>query len=156
MPKTAVGLFKNASAVDDVVPEIEAVGLPRNEIRTLGEPLNLGVNGVLSIARIDFEVDLFRELSRMGASRAEAEAYVDGVRRGGVLVFATGPDEKVDKAVEIMNRHGALESGEEAAAEPHLHTAPHSVYAGVTAVRESQVQAGRLRQSGGGATFFVW
>jgi hypothetical protein len=156
MPKTAVGLFKNPNAANDVVPEIAAAGLPRNEIRTVGEPLNLGVDGVLSIGRIDFEVDLFRELSRMGASRAEAQAYVDGVRRGGVLVFATGPDQIVDKAVEIMNRYGAVETGEEAATEPHLHSAPHSVYAGVTSVRESPVQAGRIRQSGGGAAFFVW
>lgn len=152
MPKTAVGLFKNPGDVKDVVREVEAVGLPRNEIRTLGEPLNLGLDGVLSIGRIDFEVDLFRELSRMGASRAEAEAYVNGVRRGGVLVFATGPDEKVDRAAEIMNRHGAVETEENRALEPHLHTSIHS---GGTAVHEP-VQAGRLRQSGGGAAFFVW
>lgn len=155
MPKTAVGLFKNLGDVNDVIREVQVIGLPRNEIRTLGEPLNLAVDGVMSIGRIDFEVDLFRELSRMGASRAEAEAYVDGVRRGGVLVFATGPDEKVDQAVEIMNRHGALETAEEAAVEPHLHTAPHSVYSGVTGARESSVQTGRLRQSGG-ACYFVW
>jgi hypothetical protein len=91
MPKTAVGLFKNPQAADAVLPEIAAIGLRRNEVRTLGEPLNLGADGVLSIGRIDFEVDLFRELSRMGASRAEAEAYVDGVRRGGVLCLPLAP-----------------------------------------------------------------
>ncbi len=155
MPKTAVGLFKNPGDVKDVVREIQALGFPPYEVRTLGEPLNLAVDGVMSIGRIDFEVDLFREFGRMGASRAEAEGYVDGVRRGGVLVFSTGPDEKVDQAVEIMNRHGALETGEETAVDPHLHTAPHSVYAGVTAIRESPIQAGRIRQSGG-ACYFVW
>lgn len=152
MPKTAVGLFKNPGDVKDVVREVEAIGLARTEIHTVGEPLNLGMDGVLSIGRIDFEVDLFRELSRMGASRAEAEAYVNGVRRGGVLVFATGPDEKVDRAAEIMNRRGAVETEENRALEPHLHTSIHS---GGTAVHEP-VQAGRLRQSGGGAAFFVW
>jgi len=152
MPKTAVGLFKNPGDVKDVVREVEVIGLPRHEIRTVGEPLNLGLDGVLSIGRIDFEVDLFRELSRMGASRAEAEAYVDGLRRGGVLVFATGPDQKVDRAAEIMNRHGAVETEENTALEPHLHSSVHS---GVTAVHEP-VQTGRLRQSGGGAAFFVW
>ena len=154
MPKTAVGLFKNTGEVNEVVREIQAIGLPRHEIRTVGEPLNLGVDGVLSIGRIDFEVDLFRELNRMGASRAEAEAYVDGVRRGGVLVFATGPAEKADQAAEVMNRHGASKTVENIAPEPHLHTA--SVHAGVTAGHESGVQAGRLRQAGDGAAFFVW
>lgn len=154
MPKTAVGLFRNPGDVKDVVREVESIGLARNEIRTLGEPLNLAVDGVMSIGRIDFEVDLFRELSRMGASRAEAEAYVDGVRRGGVLVFATGPDAKVDRAVEIMNRHGAVETAEDAALEPALHTS--TLRSDVT-VRESSVQAGRLRESSsGGACFFVW
>lgn len=154
MPKTAVGLFKNAAEVDEVVREIQAIGLPRNEIRTVGEPLNLGVDGVLSIGRIDFEVELFRELNRMGASRAETEAYVDGVRRGGVLVFATGSPEKADKAAEVMNRHGAGQIADNIAPEPHLHSA--TVHAGVTAGREGGVQTGRLRQSGDGAAFFVW
>jgi hypothetical protein len=70
MPKTAVGLFRNRSVVDEVVREIESVGFPRNEIRTLGEPLDLGVAGVMSVSRIDFEVDLFRELTKMGAAIA--------------------------------------------------------------------------------------
>lgn len=152
MPKTAVGLFKDKGLVNQVVGQIEAIGFPRTEVRKVGEPLDFGSTGVLSIPRIDFEVDLFRELTNMGASRATAEAYVDGVRRGGVLVFATGPDANVDQAVEIMNRNGAVETDEEAALEPHLHSATRG---GATAVRESTVQAGRTRQSGG-ACCFVW
>src|ERR1035441_5713219 len=31
------------------------------------------------------------------------------LRRGGVLVFATGLNEEVDNATQIMNRHGAIE-----------------------------------------------
>jgi hypothetical protein len=152
MPKTAVGLFKNVREVDDVVREIEASGLPRNEIRTVGEPLNLGLDGVMSIGRIDFEVDLFRELNRMGASRAEAEAYVDGVRRGGVLVFATGSAAKADSAAQVMNRHGAAKILENIAPEPHLHSAVH---VGAPSAQGS-IQTGRLRQSNDGARFFVW
>jgi hypothetical protein len=153
MPKTAVGLFKNPSAVGEVVREIEASGLPRNEIRTVGEPLNLGLDGVLSIGRIDFEVDLFRELNRMGASLAETEAYVDGVRRGGVLVFATGSAEKADRAADVMNRYGAVKIVENIAPEPHLHTPAH---VGAPTGHESSIQTGRLRQSNDGARFFVW
>ncbi len=153
MPKTAVGLFENRSVVDEVVREIESVGFPRNEVRTLGEPLDLGVPGVMSIPRIDFEVDLFRELTRMGAAKTATEAYIEGLRRGGVLVFATGSDEKVDQAAEIMNRHGAVETEEDRALEPHLHSA---VGVSATPMPGSEVQAGRLRQSGGGACLFFW
>jgi hypothetical protein len=33
MPKTTVGLFMDAGVVEDVVREIEALGIPRNEVR---------------------------------------------------------------------------------------------------------------------------
>lgn len=153
MPKTAVGLFRSRSVVDEVSREIESIGFPRYEIRTLGEPLNLGVTGVMSIPRIDFEVDLFRELTKMGAAKNAVEAYIEGLRRGGVLVFATGTDEKVDQAAEIMNHHGAVETEEDRALEPHLHSA---VGVSVASMPKSEVQAGRLRQSGGGARLFFW
>jgi hypothetical protein len=66
-------------------------------------------SGVMSTPHTDFEVDLIRELRTIGAAEADAEAYVEGVRRGGVMVFATGSDEKADAAAEIMNRHGVVE-----------------------------------------------
>ena len=83
MPKTAVGLFQHPGVVDDVVREIEALGFPRSEVRTLGEPSSFDVTGVMSFPRLDFEVDLIRELTRIGATKAEAQAYVEGLRRGG-------------------------------------------------------------------------
>ena len=92
-----------------VVREIEALGFPRKEVRTLTEPANFEVTGVMSFPRLDFEVDLARELTRIGATKAESQAYVEGLRRGGALVFATGSDEKVEAAADVMNRHGAVE-----------------------------------------------
>jgi hypothetical protein len=109
MAKTAVGLFENPSSVDDVVHELEASGFPRNDVRVLGEPREMAGSGVMSTPHTDFEVDLIRELRTIGAAEADAEAYVEGVRRGGVMVFATGSDEKADVAAEIMNRHGVVE-----------------------------------------------
>lgn len=116
MPKTAVGLFENSGPVDDVVREIEALGFPRREVRTLDEPANFEVTGVMSFPRLDFEVDLIRELTRIGATKMEAQDYAKGLRRGGALVFATGSNEKVDDAAEMMNRHGAIEVEDSSAA----------------------------------------
>jgi len=96
MPTTAVGLFEDPRIAEDVVREIEGLGFPRNEIRILDEPATFEVTGVMSFARLDFEVDLLRELTRIGATRAEAEAHIEGLRRGGALVLATGSGEKVD------------------------------------------------------------
>jgi hypothetical protein len=153
MPKTAVGLFAIPNLVDRVVREIEALGFPRKEVRTLTEPATFEVTGVMSFPRLDFEVDLSRELARIGATKAESQVYVEGLRRGGALVFATGEDEQVDAAADIMNRHGATEIEEPRGEEPQL---PGVVRASMTGIRSSPVLAGRIREPGSGAAFFVW
>ncbi len=153
MPKTAVGLFEKPAVVDDVVREIEALGFPRKEVHTVREPATFEVTGVMSFPRLDFEVELKRELTRIGATKAEAEAYVEGLRRGGALVLATGADEKVDSAAGVMNRRGAVEIEETSGPEPEL---PHVVHGSMTPTRDHPVMAGRVRQAGGGACLFVW
>jgi hypothetical protein len=153
MPKTAVGLFRNSGPVDAVVREIESLGFPRNEIRTVGEPLDLAVTGVMSIPLIDFEVELVRELTRIGATRPQINAYIDGLRHRGILVLATGGDEKVDQAARIMNDHGASETDETTGREPHF---PRTTDEGAASPPRGQVQVGRVREQSGGARFFVW
>jgi hypothetical protein len=153
MPKTAVGLFENPDPVDGVVREIEALGFPRKSVRALSEPATFEVTGVMSFARLDFEVDLIRELTRIGAAKAESQAYVEGLRRGGVLVFATGSDERVETAADIMNRHGAIEIEENSGPEPQLHGVVHE---SMTPMRTGSVQAGRVREPGDGVGLFVW
>jgi hypothetical protein len=118
MPKTVVGLFENPGVVEEVVREIEALGFPRNEVRTLDEPANFGTTGVMGFPRLEFEVDVIRELTRIGATKAEAQAYVEGLQRGGALVFATGSDEKVEAAADEMNRRGAREIEQASGPEP--------------------------------------
>ena len=107
----------------------------------------------MSFPRLDFEVDLSRELDRIGATKAESQVYVEGLRRGGALVFATGADEQVDAAADIMNRHGATGIEEPSGSEPQL---PGVVRASMTGMRSSPVLAGRIREPGSGAAFFVW
>ncbi len=107
----------------------------------------------MSFARLDFEVDLIRELTRIGATQAEARAYIEGLRRGGALVLATGSDEKVEMAADIMNRLGAVEIEETSGPEPHL---PHVVRENAIPMPDGSVMAGRIRQPEGGACLFVW
>ncbi len=153
MSKTAVGLFENPGVADQVVRELEASGFPQNDVRILRESLDMKGSGVMGIPNIDFEVSLNRELRTIGASGPEAEAYVNGVRRGGVLVFASGTDEKIAAAAEIMNRHNPIEVEELTGGEPDL-----SITTGenVTPTQTRSVQTGQVRQSGGGARVFVW
>jgi hypothetical protein len=46
MPKTAVALFKNPGVVEDLVREIEKLGIPKQEVRTLKEPGTFPVQAV--------------------------------------------------------------------------------------------------------------
>jgi len=153
MSKTAVGLFENRGLADEVVHDLEANGFPRNEIRILGESLDMAGSGVMSTPNIDFEVSLDRDLRKIGATDKEANVYVQGVRRGGVLVFATGPDEKVEAAAEIMNRHSPVEVEELTGGELDL---PSATGRNVNATHDSSVQTGKTRQAGGGARMFSW
>ena len=52
-----------------------------------------------------------------------------------------------------MNRHGAVEVEEGSGPEPYL---PSGAGDNMTPMRDSTVQGGRVRQSGGSATCFVW
>jgi hypothetical protein len=153
MPKTAVGLFEKPGIVDDVVREIEGLGFPRNEIRTLDEPANFEVTGVMSFPRFEFEGDLIRELTRIGTTQAEAQIYIEGLRRGGALVFATGSDKNVDAAADIMNRRGAVDIEEIRGPEPQ---SPGVLRESTTPIRGNVAMSRRSNQSGGSAGLFTW
>jgi hypothetical protein len=153
MAKTAVGLFENPGSVEEVVRELNASGIPQKDVRVLGEPREMAGSGVMSTPRTDFEVDLIRDLRAIGAAEADAEAYVRGVRRGGVMVFATGSPEKADAAAAIMNQNCAVEIEELSASAPHL---PSTVGDDAPSGRDSSIQVGRVRSPGAGARLFVW
>ena len=153
MAKTAVGLFENPGSVDEAVRDLEANGFPRNDVRVLGEPREMAGSGAMSIPHTDFEVGLIHDLTAFGVVKADAEDYVQGVRRGGVIVFATGSGDKAEAATEIMNRHGAVEIEEISASRPELPSADHGE---APPDRDPSVQTGRFRSRGGGARLFVW
>ncbi len=160
MAKTAIGLFENSEVVDRVVRDLEALGFPRNDLRVIAEPRDIPGSGVLATPRTDFEVDLVRDLIAFGVNEAEAEDYVEGVRHGAALVFATGSGDKAQLAIDIMNRHGAVELEKVGASRPQLPTAVDADDAAnlgqARLDRDTSVQIGRFSSSGSGARLFVW
>lgn len=154
--KTVVGVFGSADPVDEVVREIEALGLSRNRVRTLEEPERFEVSGVMSFPRLDFETQLTKALTIIGATKAEAEAYVGELRRGGALVFATtSSDKEIAAAAEIMDRHGAVGIEKGRGPQPDL---PH-VARGVdkTPSHEPPHSGGRVGHiPRNGSDYFVW
>ncbi len=153
MAKTAVGLFKNSGLVDGVVRDLEASGFPEKDVRVLSEPRELAGNGVLSTPHTDFEVALVRDLRAFGVVEADATNYVNGVRHGGVIVFATGSGDEAEKAAAIMNRHGAVEVEKIGASQPEL---PVGDRGKGLSVNDSSLQNGKLHSSGAGARLFTW
>jgi hypothetical protein len=153
MPKTAVALFKNPALVEDVVGEIEKLGIPKQEIRTLKNPNRFPVEGVMSFARLDFEVELRHALSEIGVTDSDEEDYIRGLRNGGVLVLASGPDQKVEAAAQIMNRRGAADLELSSGPEPEL---PEPYLEDRLPDREGSAQIGRTREAGSGVHLFVW
>jgi hypothetical protein len=153
MSNTAVGLFQNPGVAKQVARELKSSAFPRREVRILGEPRNMPVTGVLDTPHTDFEAGLERELQAVGASGPEASAYAGGVRRGGVLVFATGSSEAVDNAAEVMNRHDAVRVEELTGQTP---STSELTGESLAPLFDGSSQTGRVRQSGGGARMFVW
>jgi len=144
MAKTAVGLFENSGLVDGVVRDLESNGILREDIRVLSEPVEIAGEGLLSTPHEDFEVDLTHDLIAFGVVKADAEAYVEGVRRGGVLVFATG--QKAEDAADIMNRHGAVGIEKVSGAPPVLPNIDH----------DPSGKSGGSSSASSGARMFVW
>jgi hypothetical protein len=107
----------------------------------------------MSTPHSDFEVDLVRDLTAFGVVQGDAEAYVQGVRRGGVMVFATGAGKSADQAAEIMNCHGALEVEKISAPRAAL---PNAEIDQELPGRDPSTQSGRVRSAGSGARLFVW
>jgi hypothetical protein len=153
MTKTAVGLFENTGAVDGIVRDLEANGFAREDIRVLSESVEMPGSGLMSTPHNDFEVKLTRDLGVFGVIEADANAYAQGLRRGGSMVFVISQGEKADAATEIMNRHGALDLKEIGASAPHL---PDPDQDDVAPIRGGSIQAGRFRSPGAGARLFVW
>ena len=54
-------------------------------------------------------------LTHVGVPREHAEYYSEGVRRGGTLVTVNAPDDMAERAVDIMNGHGAVDIDERGA-----------------------------------------
>jgi hypothetical protein len=114
-------------------------------VETLKEPATFEIEGLMSFPRLDFEVGLRRDLAAIGATPAEIEAYVEGLRTGGTLLFATGSaDQDVEAAMGVMNRSGVA---------PRL---PEVAHESMFFNEENPVLTGRVRQEPEGARLFFW
>jgi uncharacterized protein (TIGR02271 family) len=93
MAKTVIGVFQDLSKAQEVVRALVDDGVRREDIRTLTSQEGAAVG----------------TLTAVGVPEPEAQAYVEDVRRGGVLVLADTPDDRVDRAVALMERYATVD-----------------------------------------------
>jgi uncharacterized protein (TIGR02271 family) len=106
MAKTVIGLFQDLSKAQEVVQVLADDGVRREDVRTLTSQEGASAG----------------TLTALGVPEAEAQAYADDVRRGGVLVLVDVPDDRADRIVALMERYATADlgtrTGAEAAREP--------------------------------------
>src|ERR671915_137842 len=110
MAKTLVGLYDTFTESKQVVQELVENGFLRSDIKLATHSAE-DVQGydvdytyaetAVSTGRGRGVIDL---LTRSGVPQSEADAYAEGVRRGGTLVLVKAQDEQMDLGLEIMNR----------------------------------------------------
>jgi hypothetical protein len=153
MADTAVGLFAHLEDAEEVVNAIGILGFPADAIRVVAQPKGAAVDSATSTPQIDFAAALGRDLRSMGASDGDCEAFLAGIRRGNVLVFATGTAALAESAIETMNDHAAIEVEELVGAAPAATGSDIGAYVGG---HDISSKASRERAKTEGAKVFSW
>ena len=96
MMKTVTSLFQSEQHAAAAVSHLEQAGIRKAGIDIWSTPHNLAPL-----------------LEDSGVSRSDADAYVEGVIRGGTLVIVRCTDDEVDEAVRILDREGVLDLDEQ-------------------------------------------
>ncbi len=99
MAKTAVALYETKNEAKLVVEELINTGFSRSNIQHKGKQ----------------DGNVVDTLTTVGLPHRIADAYQEGLRRGGDLVIVTTDEHQIDTAVDIMERHGSINVQERAA-----------------------------------------
>jgi hypothetical protein len=158
--KTAIGVFHSRARADEVARDLEAAGFA--DVRVISGPATAGA-GAGSPGPLDRPGNMAgtgayggddtgaREFLKIGNLSDDFRAhYTRALGRGGVLVCATAGEDRIDRAVDIMDRFDPIDVEErEGRVTPTGAT-------GMSPLRaESSVQTGRTRGSSG-PRVFVW
>ena len=99
MTKTVTSLFHSEQHATAAASRLEQDGVRRDRIDIWSTPHNLAPF-----------------LEDEGVSRADAQAFTEGVVRGGAVIIVTCDDAEVGQVVRVLNREGALDLKEQQAA----------------------------------------
>lgn len=92
MAKTAVALYDTVNEAQQVVNELTDVGFSASNMQMLSDNTN----------------NVVTTLTSAGLPPSDANAYAEGIRRGGHVVMITTEDDQIDTAVDIMDRYNSI------------------------------------------------
>jgi hypothetical protein len=99
MTKTITALFHTEQHAADAAGHLEQAGVARSAIDIWSTPHNLAPL-----------------LEDLGVQRTDAQAYAEGVRRGGSVIIVKDEGPAVDRIISILDREGVLDLDQEQAA----------------------------------------
>ncbi len=109
---TIVGMFDDHQQAQQVINELDGLGLEEGSIHVLTrEGVESGGTFLSSIARAvrPGSGELSSELIRLGLNRQEAEYYEEELDPEGVVVLVQAQGEQGDRAMEILRKaHGTV------------------------------------------------
>jgi hypothetical protein len=118
--ETTVTLFKDSDTSRQVLKELYAAGF-RNEFWIFGDSSDTwgheaaGTNPMTSSKhQYGGETTEVGILTRLGVPEEEAQAYMDDVGRGGVLIIGQVNDDRAREVRDILGRHNPVRSSQPA------------------------------------------
>jgi uncharacterized protein (TIGR02271 family) len=100
MSNTIVSLFNSTNDAKNVVQELTQAGFNGSDIKTIG-------SNDRSASK-----DIINTLTSVSVPQVAAQVYDEGIRDGGTLVTLRVEDDKVDRAMDIIARHNAVDIDE--------------------------------------------
>lgn len=117
MGKTAVGLYETSTEAQQVLNELVQSGFNRSNIHImLSDQSNRQLRewyeeqpATAGATATEWSGDTSSRLVGLGVPRDDARYYEEALHRGHALVSIATADERIDKAVDIMERHNILD-----------------------------------------------
>jgi len=110
MAKTIVGVFDDANSAQTALRELQGIGIPQSQLRlTSNDQASSSASGETDTSWKDRIVHFFESMFENESDRNHANTYAEAWRRGHYLVVADVDDMHMERAVEILNRLGAID-----------------------------------------------
>ena len=109
MAKTIVGLFDEKTQAQQAIQDTLKMGIPKSETSILENPSLTGTATQSASGREPGLWESLKEAFGFGVPEEERAYYTEGIRRGGTLVSIRAEENQVDRVLDIMEQHGAVD-----------------------------------------------